>query len=361
MSHRQFRLPDLGEGLTEAEIVRWLVDAGETVTVNQPLVEVETAKAVVEIPSPFAGVLVERHCEAGTELAVGAPLLTIDTADGEAAAEPPGGVEPRNGAAALPTSRPGESLEAAGGPGPSGPERPSMAAGRTPMLVGYGPRGSEPGRRRRRRPGADATTDTTRDTTRDTAAAGATAGPAAGTPAGPARVAAKPPVRKLARDLGVDLSELLGTGPAGSISRADVEAAARRVSTTAAGVGTIGLLEPNKLPEPNGHAEANGHVETTRPLPGAVPAGTRFDPDVNAWRIPVTGVRRSMARAMVASVSTAPHVTEFLSVDVTEAMAARERISALPEFAGIRVTPLLLTAKALLTAVRRHPLINASW
>ncbi|CUU57245.1 pyruvate dehydrogenase E2 component (dihydrolipoamide acetyltransferase) [Parafrankia irregularis] len=364
MPHRQFRLPDLGEGLTEAEIVRWLVDVGETVTVNQPLVEVETAKAVVEIPSPFAGVLVERHCEAGRELAVGAPLLTID-APGD---EPSAGALDGPPAASLPESRSGEAGDAttapaSAGPGSGGPGsaagRPSMATGRTPMLVGYGPRSSEPERRRRRRQ---------RDESANGGAPAASTAAAPATAASPARLgraAAKPPVRKLARDLGVDLSLIVGTGPAGSISRADVESAAAR-GTAAAAVG-LASAAPSAPPAPSAPLvpaappAPNGHKEPTRRVPGAIPDDASFDPATGAWRIPVTGIRRTMARAMAASVFTAPHATEFLSVDVTEAVAARERITALPDFAGVRVTPLLLVAKALITAVRRHPLINATW
>ncbi|SQD97553.1 Dihydrolipoyllysine-residue acetyltransferase component of pyruvate dehydrogenase complex [Parafrankia sp. Ea1.12] len=189
------------------------------------------------------------------------------------------------------------------------------------------------------------------------------------------RVAAKPPVRKLARDLGVDLSTLAGTGPAGTISRADVETAARQatppepapVPTTATPTTRTGPVRvPGVVPSSNGidgprQPELNGHAETMRRVPGAIPPDAGFNDTDRIWRIPVTGVRRTMARAMVASVFSAPHATEFLSVDVTETMAARERIAALPDFAGIRVTPLLLVAKALLTAVRRHPMINSTW
>ncbi|WP_018636728.1 dihydrolipoamide acetyltransferase family protein [Parafrankia elaeagni] len=381
MSHRQFRLPDLGEGLTEAEIVRWLVDVGEAVTVNQPLVEVETAKAVVEIPSPFAGVLVERHGEPGAELAVGAPLLTIDAVGDEppggTAASPPPVGEPRSGAASLPASRAGEAMDgvtegvpdgasagAAGGPvgGVDASRadlagRPSMAAGRTPMLVGYGPRSGETGQRRRRRVQGGPPTATTTPTTPT-----ATATAPTGTVSRPGRVAAKPPVRKLARDLGVDLSSLAGTGPAGTISRADVEAAAGPAPATAPlpparDIPAAPAVSPARSIPP---AHAVPPV-AARQVPGAVPEDARFDEASRSWRVPVTGVRRTMARAMVASMFTAPHATEFLSVDVTETMAAKERIAALPDFAGVRVTPLLLVAKALLTAVRRHPMINASW
>ncbi|EIV95013.1 dihydrolipoamide acetyltransferase family protein [Frankia sp. QA3] len=327
MTQRQFRLPDLGEGLTDADIVRWLVQVGDSVTVNQPLVEVETAKAVVEIPSPFAGVLVEIHGEEGSALAVGAPLLTIRTAD---AGQPDG--EPADAAPALPTAAPGP------GDGPAGNRRlPASRDGgggggeRTPVLVGYGPRQGQPRRRSPRRPPAP--------------------GPARGN--GPGRaggaVLAKPPVRKLARDLGVDLAGIAGTGPDGTISRDDVQAAVR----------TAARAMPAATPAAQPTAP-----DAAPPGPrrvGAVPADAAFSPATGAWHVPVTGVRRSMAQAMVASVAAAPHVTEFLSVDVTATMAARDRVAALPEFADIKVTPLLFVAKALLVAARRHPMINSRW
>src|SRR5690606_6251812 len=135
---------------------------------------------------------------------------------------------------------------------------------------------------------------------------------------------AKPPVRKLAKDLGIDLSTLTGTGPHGSITRADVEAAAARLRTGQA------------APAGAGHPEREE-------------------------RIPVRGVRKATAQAMVASAFTAPHVTDFGQVDGTGTMAAVERLRRLPEFAEVRVSPLLLVAKALITAVKRHPMINSTW
>jgi pyruvate dehydrogenase E2 component (dihydrolipoamide acetyltransferase) len=155
-------------------------------------------------------------------------------------------------------------------------------------------------------------------------------------------VLAKPPVRKLAKDLGVDLSRVSGTGPSGSITRDDVQAAA-------SGLVTAGPAE-------TGPAEA-GPAET-----GPVPAG--FAPVTavaREERIPIRGVRKHTAAAVVGSAFTAPHVTEFLQIDMTETMAATARLRALPEFAGIRVSPLLLVARALMVAVARHPMINSSW
>ena len=394
MAHRQFRLPDLGEGLTEADIVRWLVDAGDPVAVNQPLVEVETAKAVVEIPSPYAGVVVERHCAAGQTLAVGAPLVTIDavldtpdgapadSTPGAAAASPPAPTARRpdeDTAGARQAAAQGEALFPAGTADADrlgGAESSPGAAGageRTPVLVGYGPRTAERGRRRRRpRPAPPPGPQ---------APSGPSLSPPAPGPVPPAvqglsgrgtgRVLAKPPVRKLARDLGVDLATIVGTGPGGSISREDVESAVRTAAPQQAAAGVTampgyGPTAPTAPPSPTvpgapGAAPGAAPGQPSYRQVGAIPDGARFDAAGRVWRIPVTGLRRSMAGAMVSSFYSAPHVTEFLTVDVTETMAARDRIAALPEFAGIRVTPLLLVAKALLIAVRRHPMINSTW
>jgi pyruvate dehydrogenase E2 component (dihydrolipoamide acetyltransferase) len=309
---RSFRLPDVGEGLTEGEILQWLVAVGDEVTVNQPLCEVETAKAAVELPSPFAGTVTELLHEAGSTVDVGAPIVTIDIG-GEA------------------------------GEGQLAPER-------TANLVGYGPRATE-ARRRPRRTGASAAARATAPLDRPPLlttvpdavtkpvrhgglemgrAAEAHAAEVPGAPAATARPAppgtgrprplAKPPVRKLARDLGVDLALVPGSGPGGVITRADVAAAGSAAA-------------PRTVPAPSGGEQ----------------------------RIPVTGVRKHTAAAMVASAFTAPHVTEFLTVDVTRTMKLRSRLAARPEFTGLKVSPLLFVAKALLLAVRRHPMVNSRW
>jgi pyruvate dehydrogenase E2 component (dihydrolipoamide acetyltransferase) len=285
VSREQFRLPDLGEGLPDAEIVRWLVEVGDPVTVNQPIVEVETAKALVEVPSPFAGTLAARHADEGETVAVGRPLVSIDTVGDTAAPDP--------------TARPDHSAvpHTVSGPDNAGMPDTGEPDGRTPVLVGYGPRTSAgPPRARARRRSAQTGQTGQTGTGRS--------------------ILAKPPVRKLARDLGVDLWTLTGTGPHGTISRADVEAA-------------------------------------------RVPA--REEPAGRVRRVPVTGVRRATAQAMVTSVASAPQATEFVSVDITETMAARDRLAALPEFAGVKVSALLFVARALLTAIRRHPMINSCW
>ncbi|MBN1094242.1 2-oxo acid dehydrogenase subunit E2 [Blastococcus sp. TML/M2B] len=314
---RRFALPDVGEGLTEAELLQWLVAVGDTVTVNQPLCEVETAKAAVELPSPYAGVVVELLVEAGATVDVGTPIITVDTGGGTAA-EPP---------------------EA---PQPGGLIGETTANGRTAVLVGYGPRSTEARRRPRRTavpeaagPPLLATAPDARSkpvrhgglevgrqaeaaAIREDAASSAAVAPGRRGP----RPLAKPPVRKYAKDLGVDLAQLTGTGPGGVITRADVDAA------------------------------------RTAPAP-------RADMAISAprgeERIPVKGVRKHTAAAMVASAFTAPHVTEFLTVDVTRMMKLRRRLAERPELAGVRISPLLLVAKAVLLAAARHLLVNSSW
>src|SRR3954452_23391197 len=334
---RQFKLPDVGEGLTEGEILQWLVSVGDTVTVNQPLCEVETAKAAVELPSPYAGTVTELLFEAGTMVDVGAPIITIDTG-GNAPAEP--------------ANEPGDEPAAGliGGPAPGG---------RTSVLVGYGPRTTE-ARRRPRRGGAPAVPTPPPAGALDTSVPLLSTAPDVRTKpvrhgglevgrqaeahalsgeAAPSRMAepghrrprplAKPPVRKYARDLGVDLTTISGTGDGGVITRVDVDAAVARASGATVLQATFGAESPG--------------------------AGAREE------RIPIKGVRKHTAAAMVASAFTAPHVTEFLTVDVTRMMKLRTRLAARPELVGLKVSPLLFVAKALLLAVRRHPMVNSSW
>jgi 2-oxoisovalerate dehydrogenase E2 component (dihydrolipoyl transacylase) len=281
---KQFKMPDVGEGLTEADILRWDVRPGDPVKVNQTLVEVETAKAAVELPSPYAGVVTELHASEGDTVDVGTPIITIDvgaSAPAEPAATQPAATEP---AAAEPEER-------------------------QSVLVGYGPRGTTGRRARKAAP--------------DTPSAHpafnvAPTQPPADAPETRHRVLAKPPVRRLAKTLGVDLATVQPTGPNGTVSRADVEQAA-------------------SAPAP---ATAGAERET---------------------RIPVKGVRKHTAAAMVASAFTAPHVTEFITVDVTAMMELRDRVAARPDFSDVKVSPLLFVAKAVVLAAKRTPEINASW
>jgi 2-oxoisovalerate dehydrogenase E2 component (dihydrolipoyl transacylase) len=274
---KEFTLPDLGEGLTEGEILQWLVAVGDTITLNQPIVEVETAKAAVEVPSPFAGVVARIHHEAGSTVDVGAVIISVDT-------------DPGAGALDLV------------------PDAPA----RTPNLVGYGPK-QDAAKRRARTSAAPVPEPRPETAARVSAAA---VGLAAAQSAGALPIKAKPPVRKLAKDRGVDLSSLIGTGPAGTITRADVE----------------GSLAPQ-----------------------AISDGTR------ERRIPVKGVRKLTAQAMVDSAFSAPHVTELITFDMTPSVELLGRLRALPELAGVKVTPLLLVAKALLLAVKRNPEINSTF
>jgi 2-oxoisovalerate dehydrogenase E2 component (dihydrolipoyl transacylase) len=310
---KEFNLPDLGEGLTEGEILAWLVKVGDTIELNQPIVEVETAKAAVEIPAKWGGVVTKIFHEAGTTVEVGSPIISIDTDPG--AGDLP---EPSAESLAAVTIAPSEGAIEPGMVGSPAPAAPGL--GRTPVLVGYGVREASV----KRRPRVSST---------PAPAPVSTVPPAARTvtPVPPARrgpVLAKPPVRKLARDLGVDLVTITGTGPLGSVTRDDV------------------------------HKAAEG------PSKPAVVAGARPVPVFDAsreQRIPVKGVRKLTAENMVASAFTAPHVTEFLTVDVTRSMKALEKLKARRDFADLRVSPLLLVAKAVLLAVKRYPMVNSSW
>ncbi|MFJ3214945.1 dihydrolipoamide acetyltransferase family protein [Kitasatospora sp. NPDC086801] len=317
-SLREFKMPDVGEGLTEAEILTWYVKPGDTVTDGQVFCEVETAKAAVELPIPFDGVVERLFFPAGATVDVGTVIISVAVA-GEAGA-------------AVPAAAPVAAAPAV----PAEPERREV-------LVGYGPRTGATQRRARR------TTTTTVTATPAPAAPVVPAAPVAPAPVVPApsaapvldeqptgeRPLAKPPVRKLAKDLGIDLRAVVPTGRDGVITREDVHAHASA------------LAAPAVAP-----VEA-GSVEAAVPVPVTV-AG-----DV---RVPIKGVRKATAQAMVASAFTAPHVTEFVQVDVTRTMKFVRRLKESGELGrDVRISPLLLVAKALLTAVKRHPEINAQW
>jgi pyruvate dehydrogenase E2 component (dihydrolipoamide acetyltransferase) len=334
----EFKLPDVGEGLTEAEIVTWKVKQGDVVVINQILVEIETAKSLVELPSPYAGTVQDLLVPEGETVAVGTPIIAIgDGADVPAAASPPAGGA-HAGPAEQTESDPylGMAERAAQAEGArsaeidlSNPAASGSAEGES--LVGRmkADRGAV---RRARRPAAAVQTQAAFEPTGEAAPIDLDEedevdGPAVpATPAPPApgnvRVLAKPPVRKLAKDLGVDLTSLAGSGPNGTVTREDVEAA------------TAGGLESS---EP---ARASGERET---------------------REPIKGVRKMMGQAMVASAFTAPHVTEWVTVDVTRTMEFVERLKARREFRDVRVSPLLVLARAVMLAMRRTPEINSWW
>ncbi|MGW4482487.1 dihydrolipoamide acetyltransferase family protein [Amycolatopsis sp. NPDC004368] len=287
--YKQFPLSDTAEGLTEADILAWHVKPGDAVSVNQIVIEVETAKAAVELPIPWAGVVTELHVEVGQTVEVGAPLLTLD-------------VDPGGQAAPAPAAA------------------PAAAEEEMKPLVGYGSKAVET--KRRARKGAAAPVP---------ASSVAVAPPAPVAPVAPAPVApaggyvplAKPPVRKLAKDLGIDLHALTGTADGGVITREDVERA------------------------------AHGSAPST--------ADAAYDSATRERRIPIKGVRKATAAAMVQSAYTAPHVTEFLTVDVTPMMELREKLKTSREFSGVKLTPLAFAAKAVCLAAKRTPDVNAVW
>ena len=328
----EFKLPDVGEGLTEAEIVSWHVKVGDTVAVNDVVVEIETAKSLVELPIPFAGTVSELLVPAGQTVAVGTPIISIDAGararSAPAEADSPAiGTPPAEGAV-----EPG----LIGGPAPGG---------RTSVLVGYGPRTTEA--KRRPRKGAAVPDDTAPAAAQRNLQTAFSTGeeeapelpveeappalPEAPAevvelPSSPERVLAKPPVRKLAKDLGVDLREVAPSGPGGVVTRADVQAHATAPSAPAAAVVDVGSV------------------------------AARED-----RREPVKGVRKLTAEAMVASAFSAPHVTEWVTLDVSATMQLVERLRTHRDLRERRVSPLLVIAKAVCLALRTHPSLNATF
>ncbi len=339
MALREFKLPDPGEGLTEAEIVTWNVAPGDTVKVNDVVVEVETAKSLVELPVPFAGTVAALHVQEGDTVEVGTPIISID--DGVEGT--PSGAAPADGSThEEPGSDRGDPSVPDGGlrTDPEEPEAPEgkaggAMAGRTAVLVGYGVKQTEARRRPRTTaaPPASAVPPASTVPPAPTDEAPQGAGSAAPPEESPGhsvqgagareRALAKPPVRKLAKDLGVDLGSLTPTGEGGIVTRADVEAAAA------------------------GDA-----------APAPAPDGSRRERET---RVPIKGVRKMTAQAMVGSAFTAPHVTEWVTLDVTATMELVERLKRDREFRDVKVTPLLVLARAMCLAVRRNPGVNASW
>lgn len=273
MAVKQFLLPDLGEGLTEADLISWKVKVGDEVKLNQVLADVETAKAMVELPSPYEGTVVALEAAENSTLAVGSPLISIEVAGAE-------------------------------------PDAPAN-------LVGYGPSESSGQTRRRRRTAAGSAALALVEETE--ASAPVTVQPAA---VDQPRPAAKPSVRKLATELGVTLDLISGTGIGGSITRQDVEAFTRSLTARA----------PQAEP--------------------AVPAG-------GETRIPIAGVRKHTAAAMVRSAFTAPHVTEFLTVDMTATMELLAELKA--KYPDLKLTPMTLVARMVLLTLRSHPSLNSTW
>jgi 2-oxoisovalerate dehydrogenase E2 component (dihydrolipoyl transacylase) len=281
MTLREFRLPDLGEGLTESDIVTWRIAEGDAVELNQIIAEVETAKALVELPSPYTGVVATLHARAGETVSVGDPLVTFTVSQEGAAAEAP--------------------IETIDEDAPE------------PNLVGYGARPEHSGRpvRRARRTHADVTTpDATPGERRE-------------------RPRSTPPVRHLARQLGVDLEQLVGTGPQGLITRQDVEAG----------------------------------VEGVRDVFADSFTDDGFTDDGPVTRIPIRGVRKHTAAAMIASAFTAPHVTVFHTIDVTRAFELSTRLTAARPVGSTepKISFLAIVSRAVCLALAGHPELNSRW
>lgn len=300
MTEQTFVLPDVGEGLTEAEIVQWRVAPGDSVAVNDVIVEIETAKSLVELPSPYSGTVGELLASEGATVEVGAPIITIGSAD---AATP---------APAEPVSVP----------------EPSDPGGA--VLVGYGTGGAVSSRRRTLRQAQ---------------------GPSAERPVkASVGVVAKPPIRKLARDLGVDLSAVTPSGPAGEVTRDDVVKHAEQASVF------------RNIETPEWGAVREETIAVSAP---AAPAPTASAPalaaDAREESIPVRGVRKATANAMTSSAYSAPHVSVWVDVDASRTMELVKRLKASPDFADVKISPLLIMARAVIWALRRTPMINAAW
>ena len=283
MSISRFPLPDVGEGLTEAEIVTWKVKVGDQVTVNQTICEIETAKSLVELPCPFEGEVTELLAQEGDTVEVGTAIIAVRTTGGPVIDAPIAEADE---------------------------EADTGAEYKIPTLVGYGDAGEAKSRRKRAVSVAPVATSIPVSMVMAAAASDT--------------VLAKPPIRKLAKELGVDLSALTGTGSHGEITREDV----------------IG-----------GASQASVFKNLTTPQV----------PTEREELIPVKGVRKAIATAMVKSAFTAPHVSIFVDVDATRTMEYVKRLKSSVDFAGIKVTPLLIMAKAMIWAVRRNRMVNSTW
>lgn len=278
MTTSQFVLPDVGEGLTEAEIVAWKVAPGDTVAINQVIVEIETAKSLVELPSPYAGRVDALLVREGETVAVGTPIISVDA----------GGAE----RLAAPLTTPAQAAL------PAEAQFTTAAEESGSVLVGYGTGGNAVSRRR----------------------GGVPARPAPRPVAAPV----KPPIRKLAKDLGVALADVTPTGASGEVTRDDVLRQKQQE----------GVFRNQQTPA---------------------------WPDSREERIPVKGVRKATANAMVTSAFTAPHVSVFVDVDATRTMEYVKRLKVSTDFSTVKISPLLVMAKAVIWAVRRNPTVNSTW
>ncbi|MEV4239990.1 dihydrolipoamide acetyltransferase family protein [Nocardia sp. NPDC050408] len=280
----EFRLPDLGEGLADAELVSWSVGVGDTVQLNQTIADVETAKAVVSLPSPFSGTVIELLAQPGETVAVGAPLIRV-----------------RNDLAVAPEG----------------------ANGRTAVLVGYGPEGETVSRRRSR-------------PTEPTPQSSMTV------ESGMSRAAATPGARKLAKELGIDLWYVAGSGPDGAVTVEDVR-------------GAVPVSQPRSVPTHTDGPTTSLTPSVTDPNAGVPRPASREE------RTPISGIRKRTAAAMVASARTIPQASTFVTIDFTASMELLDHLRTTKSFEGLTLTPLALVAKSALAALAEYPGINALW
>ena len=332
MTEKTFKLPDVGEGLTEAEIVQWRVKEGDTVAINEVIVEIETAKSLVELPSPYAGTVTGILVPEGATVEVGTPIFQVAAGAANKAAGKPG-----TGKAANPA-------KTAATPAPAAADGPPSAS-----LTGTGPKADAVRRRpRRNRPAAAQKAAPAETVQRDAAGTEPAARPASRhDPRGAAvaaagavvqdrlnqlllRVLAKPPVRKAAKDLGINLADVPATGAGGEVTKQDL------ISYQA-------------------QRESEVDSADTFWSPSSRPQDSRIE------RIPVKGVRKATAKAMVDSAFSAPHVSIFVDVDASRTMEFVKRLKASRDFEGIKVSPLLILAKAVIWAAARNPSVNATW
>lgn len=372
-----FALPDVGEGLTEAEIVSWKVTAGQDVTVDQVLVEIETAKSLVELPSPWEGTVLDLLVGEGRTVEVGTPLIVIGKSSEAPGNVPDPGYTGGADQASRDSARSGDNQDGKAGSHQQAVEGVDSSA--TQALVGSGPK-ADPVQRRRRKPrqpfeaqpqasapepaaaaaapaagrpsfgegiadllsrtrigqsGSDrgAWWNTKRqDNAPSSAKAAPTETPAPDAADVPRRPAlAKPPVRKVAKEMGIDLADVAGTGESGQVTKRDLLAYAAHL---------------REIPDGPESFWVSGNA------PGA---GDRTQ------RIPVKGVRKLTAQNMVKSAFSAPHVSIFVDVDASRTMEFVKRLKEADYFDGVKVTPLLILAKAIIWATARNPQVNATW
>lgn len=300
-----FKLPDVGEGLLEAEIVSWKVKMGDVVAVNDVIVEIETAKSIVELPSPYAGIVAQLMVAEGDTVDVGTPIIAIGSENDAAPAAPVVAAPVAEAAAAEPEMKPlvgsGPKADAVkrrprAGSAPAVVAKPAPAVTRAPAVVPA-------------------------STIQTAAAAKAN------------RVLAKPPVRKAAKDLGIDLNEVSATGLRGEVTKKDLLSYQDQRTAEQDGAGTF--WDPA--------------------------TGSGLDDDPRIERVKVKGVRKATAKAMVESAFSAPHVSIFVDVDASRTMEFVKRLKASRDFEGIKVSPLLILAKAVIWAAARNPSVNATW